>query len=217
VEGVRAAEGQLALLMSLGLAPTLLPLEDFLADPESGVFVVDRLAQELIERRRVLIWGPRVGVIELAEGLLTLWPTSATSGSQIVGVNVGASWTRTRADEHDSGWVEWSGVSPTQLVEQVIARGPEGIVMTFASPLVQALLPRLLEGPFGFVTAIAASSADEALASAAALFGASVAKFDLLVGVSEVGTSTYISEVARVLDGKRAQLTQLSEGHYTRA
>ncbi len=209
-------EGQLRLIMSLGLAATLLPLEDFLADRESGLVLVDRLTQELIERRRLLIWGPRVAAIELAEGLFSLWPTSANSGRQIVGINVGAMWTRTRADDHDSGWVAWVDLTPTQLVEQVLARGPEGVVMTYASPLVTSLLPRLLGGPFGFVTAISASSAEEALASVTPLFGEAVTKFDLLVGVTEVGTTSSISEVSRLVGGRLTPVTRLSSGLYTR-
>lgn len=144
--------------MSLELGATTLPLQDFLADYETGLHLVERLTQELIERKRVLVWGSRVGAIELAEDLFSLWPTSATSGSQLVAINVGALWTRTRADEQDSGWVPWVDLTPLELVERVIARQPEGIVMTYASPLVQPLLPRLLDGPFGFVTAFAATS-----------------------------------------------------------
>jgi hypothetical protein len=214
---VRGAWRQLGLIMSLELAPTTLPLEDFLADRDTGLHLVERLTQELVDRRRILVWGPRVGAIELAEDLFSLWPTSATSGSQIVAVNVGALWTRTRADEQDSGWVPWVDVSPLQLMEQVFSRTPEGIVMTYASALVQEALPRLLEGPFGFVTAISASSATEALERIAPMFGDSFKRFDLLVGVAESGSATYITEVSRLVDGKLAPQTQLSRGHYVKA
>jgi hypothetical protein len=203
--------------MRLELGPTTLPLEDFLADQETGLHLVERLTQELIERKRILVWGARVGAIELAEDLFSLWPTSATSGSQLVAVNVGAMWTRTRADEQDSGWVPWVDMTPLELVERVMARQPEGVVMTYVSPLVQPLLPRLLEGPFGFVTAFAATSGLDALERLRPLFGDAVQKFDLLVGVTEVGEATYICEVARLVDGALVPVTHLANGRYVRA
>lgn len=203
--------------MSFDLAPTTLPLEDFLADRDSGRHLIERLTQELVERRRILVWGTRVGAIELSEDLFTLWPTSATSDTQVVAVNLGALWTRTRAAEQDSGWIPWVDMTPVQLVEQVISRKPEGIVMTWASPAARPIFPRLMSGPFGFVTATGADSTAEALQRMQELVGDSARAFDLLVGVAEMGSSTFISEVSRVVDGSVVPMTRLTSGHYVRA
>jgi hypothetical protein len=161
----------------------------------------------------VLVWGPRVGAIELAEDLLELWPDD----KPVMGINLGALWTRTRELGQESNWVPWVDVSPQSLVTQVLDRGPAGVLLTYLTPLAQPSLPALLGGPWGLVTALAAPNRDEAVRAARALCGDQFQKFDLLVGVTEVGTSTWISEVDQLVAGEAAPLTHLASGRYVAA
>lgn len=186
------------------------PIEAFLADVASGKVVVAQLRQLLIERKRLLIWGPRVGAIELAEDLLRLWPDEVP----VMGINLGGPWTRTREAGQDSNWVSWVDTGPSQLVEQVLGREPAGVVLTYLSSLAQPVLPRLLSGPWGFVTALAATSSAQAIEQARALCGDAFLKFDVLVGVAQVGTATWISELDQLVAGAPLPLAHLAKGLY---
>lgn len=188
---------------------TAFPLTSFLADPLSGRAVVDRMYELLAAHKRVLVWGPRVGAIELAEDLLMLWP----SDGEVVAVNPVGLCTRTRQDGQDSEWVQWVDTTAEQLFERVIARKPAGIVALYAGPALAPSLARLLGGPWGFVTAIDAPSAEAALARFTALAGPNAAALDVLVGLVEAGTSTFISEV-RDASGARGLLAGLEHGKY---
>ncbi len=188
---------------------TALPLMDFMAEPASGRALVDRLYGLLGADKRILIWGPRVGAIELAEDLLMLWPSA---GEEVVAVNAGALCTRTRQDGQDSEWVQWVDTTPQKLLEEVLARKPKGVVVLFAGPAIVPALPALLGGPWGFVTAIAASSAEEAQARFAALAGDDASRVEVLIGLADVGTATYISEVRFTSGGP--PLAALIHGKY---
>lgn len=187
---------------------TALPLADFLADPVSGRAVVDRLYHLLGSGRRILVWGPRVGAIELAEDLLMLWP----SEGEIVAVNAGALCTRTRQDGQDSEWVQWVDITVNELLEEVLARKPRGVVVLFAGPSIVGSLPALLGGPWGFVTAIDASSPEEALTRFTALAGHEAKKVEVLIGLAEAGTSTFINEILFTSGGP--PLARLTQGRY---
>jgi hypothetical protein len=189
------------------------PLEDFLADLPTGRGVVEALREAMRSKQRVLVWGPRVGAIELAEDLLELWP----SDEPVMGMNLGALWTRTRETGQESNWVPWVDVSPVELIDAVLARQPAGLLLTYLSALAAPRLSALLGGPFGFVTALSATSREQALELARGLCGEAFEKFDLLVGVTEVGTSTWISEVDQLVAGAPARLTRLASGRYVAA
>jgi len=189
---------------------TALPLTDFLADVASGRGVVDRLYELLGAHKRLLIWGPRVGAIELAEDLLMLWP----SGGEVVAVNPGALCTRTRQEGQDSEWVQWVDTTAEKLVTDVMARRPNGVVVLFASALIVPVLPALLAGPWGFVTAIDAASASEALERFARLAGPGAPPPEVVVGLGEAGTSTFIREIVATSQGKTETLVSLSQGKY---
>jgi hypothetical protein len=191
-------------------AITAPPLHTFLADAVSGRAVIDRLWHLLDEKRRVLVWGPRVGAIELAQDLLLLWP----GDGQVVGLNPGGLMTRTRLDGADSDWVQWVDLGPAELARQVMQRVPTGLVATYLHPALQPVLPELLGGPWGFVTAIAAASAEDALAQLSALSPAAAARLDVLVAVSEQGTSTFITEVAELRAGAFVPAARLVSGTY---
>jgi len=194
-------------------AITAPPLHTFLADAVTGRAVIDRLWTVLEARRRVLVWGPRAGAIELAEDLLLLWPGDGPA----VGVNPGGLMTRTRQDGQDSDWVQWVDLTPVALLEQVMQRAPTGIVITYLNPAVQAVLPRLLSGPWGFATAVSAPSAEAALAQVRALCEPAADAFDVLVGISEQGTSTFITEVAELKLGAFVPAARLVSGAYVTA
>jgi hypothetical protein len=189
------------------------PLEDFLADLPTGRGVIEALREVMRRKQRVLVWGPRVGAIELAEDLLELWPTD----EPVMGMNLGALWTRTRETGQESNWVPWVDTSPVELIDAVLARSPAGVLLTYLTALAQPRLPALLAGPFGFVTAIAATSREQALELGRGLCGEAFGRFDLLVGVTEVGTSTWISELDQLVAGAPAPLTRLASGRYVGA
>jgi hypothetical protein len=194
-------------------AITAPPLHTFLADAVSGRSVIDRLWTVLDAKRRVLVWGPRVGAIELVQDLLLLWPGDGPA----VGINPGGLMTRTRQDGQDSDWVQWVDLSPAQLAEQVMQRAPQGIVLTYLHPDLAPVLPALLNGAWGFATAVAASSAEEALDRFRAVAGADTGRLDVLVAVSEQGTSTFITEVAQLQQGRVIPSTRLVSGAYVSA
>jgi hypothetical protein len=195
-------------------AITAPPLHTFLADAASGRRVIDHLWTFLDARQRVLVWGPRAGAIGLAEDLLLLWPGDGPA----VGINPAGLMTRTRQDGQDSDWVQWVDLSPAELAEQVMARGPQGIVVTYLHPSMQPALPALLGGPWGFATAVAATSAAEALERFHTLAGEAAARLDVLVAVSEEGTSTFITELAQVRQGRVVvPETRLVRGTYVAA
>lgn len=190
---------------------TALPLTDFLADPRSGRAVVDKLYGLLGKNHRILVWGPRVGAIELAEDLLMLWP----SEGEVVAVNAVALCTRTRQDGQDSEWVQWVDTTPQKLLSEVMERNPRGIVVLFASAIIASQLPALLGGPWGLVTAIDATTADEARARFSALAGPAAKDLDVLVGLGEAGTSTFIREVVELDEaGATTPIATLSQGKY---
>lgn len=189
---------------------TALPLTDFLADPVSGRIVLDRLHSLLGEHKRILVWGPRVGAIELAEDLLMLWPNEG----EIVAVNAGALCTRTRQDTQDSEWVQWVETDALTLLEETMDRKPKGIVVLYANQTIGPALPKLLDGTWGFVTAVDASSAAEAREKFARLAGKEAERLDVMIGLSEAGKSTFISEVTSVAGGASQRVVGLDHGKY---
>jgi hypothetical protein len=191
-------------------AITAPPLHTFLADPLSGRAVIDRLWGLLAAKRRVLVWGPRVGALELAQDLLLLWPGDGPA----VGLNPGGLMTRTRQDGQDSDWVQWVDLGMVELARQVMERKPEGIVVSYLNPALAPVLAELLGGPWGFAGAIAAASAEDALGQVRALSAPAAARFDALVGVSEQGTSTFITEVAELAEGRFVPAARLVSGAY---
>lgn len=194
-------------------AITAPPLNSFLADAVTGRAVIDRLWSILDARKRVLVWGPRAGAIELAEDLLLLWPGDGPA----VGVNATGLMTRTRQDGQDSDWVQWVDLTPSALLEQVMARTPAGIVVTYLGPALQPVLPRLLDGPWGFATAVAAATAAEALEKVRALDPGAAARFEVLVAVAEQGTSTFIAEVTQRAQEAFVPAARLVSGAYVMA
>ena len=170
--------------------------------------VVDRLYGLLGAHKRILVWGPRVGAIELAEDLLMLWP----SEGEVVAVNPAALCTRTRQDGQDSEWVQWVDTSVEKLLKEVMERRPKGVVVLFAGTPIVPVLPALLGGDWGFVTAIDATSYPDALGRFRGLAGADASKLDVLVGLVEAGTSTFISEIVSVRD--EARVAKLVQGKY---
>jgi type IV secretory pathway ATPase VirB11/archaellum biosynthesis ATPase len=142
------------------------PIEDFLVDADTGRAVVVALRRALDGGAKILVWGPRVGAIEIVEDLFELWPASGP----LVAVNAGARCTRTRQQHQDSGWVEWAEVDALGLMREALHRQPHGLVLTLASDETAPMLGEAMsQAHRGFVTSVPASSAEAALESFMAL------------------------------------------------
>jgi hypothetical protein len=186
-------------------------IENFLADTTSGHTIVAELEQALEHGRRVLVWGPRVGAVELTEDLLELWNAEK---APIVGVNAGAQCTRTREGTSDSGWVSWLRSTSSSLLRYALKRAPAGIVLTFANDDAKEGLEEVFATQVGFVTAVAAEDAAGALARFTKISPVAAAKLDLLVGLEQQGEATFIADVRRVVGGGLEAFAVLQAGKY---
>ena len=169
------------------------PIENFLIDAETGRAVVVSLRRALDGGSKILVWGPRVGAIEIVEDLFELWPASGP----IVAVNAGAMCTRTREHQQDSGWVNWAEADANMLLKQAIDRHPHGVALTMASEETGPMIKRAMSEPDrGFVTSIPAGSADEA-SSEFAKYADSNA-IDMLVEVRLVDGQFVIGDIKQL-------------------